>query len=379
MNGSSRRILRAALLTIVLYLITPCHPCLAQTKVQKIDELMRTYFENGLFNGAVLVSENGKVIYNKCFGIADPETKENIQLDSQFRLASVTKQFTAMAVMILHERGKLNFDDDIKKYLPELPYSGITIRHLLTHTSGLPSYLPMFEVYWDIEHKGTTNRKTPTNKDALNLLVEHHPLVLFRPGERYEYCNTGYMLLALVVERVSGIEYDEFMKANIFAPLGMKNTLVYSLIKNQKMKRRVYGYKMSLDETEYISTDYSYLNAIVGDGGMYSTVEDMFLWDQALYTEKLVSESTLAEAFTRVTLNNGHKSEYGFGWSVIDDEEGKIVAHGGGWCGFRTFILREIEQRNAVILLCNNSKMRRGDIAFKIREILHGRDVALPK
>ena len=177
----------------------------AHTKAELIDRLLRKLDEKGKFNGVVLVSEHSKVIYKKGFGYANYEEKKPNHVQSCFRLGSVTKQFTAMAIMILSDRGKLSYEDDIRKYLPTLPYEGVTIRHLLVHTSGLPDYMVLFDDEWDKE-------KLAYKEDILKLLAEHHPPVDFAPGEKYEYSNTGYSLLACIVERACGETFGEFMQ-----------------------------------------------------------------------------------------------------------------------------------------------------------------------
>ena len=380
-KARSRIVLRAMLALGVVGVIATCRPYYAHRKARKIDELVQRYREIGKFNGCLLVAEDGKIIYHKALGMANAETEENLRIDSQFRLASVSKQFTAMAIMILHEQGKLAYDEDVRAYLSDLPYSGITVRQLLTHTSGLPDRAvdDLVEQNWDTANIGRPERKVITNKDVYDLLVKHHPPVLFRAGERHQYCNIGYLLLAEIVEGVSGMEFDAFMKTNIFDPLGMDRTLVYSPLKNQAMPHRAYGFELSVDGTEYLPDDDHYQNGIAGSGGIYSTTGDMFKWDRALYTEKLVSRPTLDEAFTPAVLSDSSRVEYGFGWSVIPVENGVIVAHGGGWVGFRTFILRDITADKTVIQLCNMPGIHKGQLAFTIWDILHNREYALPR
>lgn len=314
------------------------------TKAELIEKLLRGLDEKGKFNGVVLVSEHSKVIYKKGFGYANYEEKKPNHVESCFRLGSVTKQFTAMAIMILSDRGKLRYDDDIRKYLPGLPYEGVTIRHLLVHTSGLPDYMVLFRDEWDKE-------KLAYKEDILRLLAEHHPPADFAPGEKWEYSNTGYSLLACIVEKASGAAFDVFMQENIFSPLDMQNTLLTTGQKDQPIKNRVYGYSSSFE-----NTDYHYLNGIVGDGGIYSTVDDMFKWDQGLYNAGLVKKSTMDEALTPYKLNDGSTTgDYGFGWSL--DREGKrdVIEHGGSWAGFINLIRRDMKNRNAIIILSNNS------------------------
>jgi CubicO group peptidase (beta-lactamase class C family) len=316
----------------------------AHTKAELIDRLLRTLNGKGKFNGVVLVSEHSKVIYKKGFGYANYEEKKPNTVQSCFRLGSITKQFTAMAIMILKDRGKLGYDDDIRKYLPTLPYKGVTIRHLLVHSSGLPDYMVLFGNKWD-------KKKLAYKEDILRLLAEHHPPVDFAPGEKREYSNTGYSLLACIVERASGETFDVFMQKNIFTPLDMQNTLLTTGQKDQPIKNRVYGYSSSFE-----NTDYHYLNGIVGDGGIYSTLGDMFKWDQGLYNAGLVKESTMAESLTPNKLNDGSTSvKYGFGWRIFRGDKQDVIEHGGSWAGFNNMIRRDLKNRNAIIILSNNS------------------------
>jgi CubicO group peptidase (beta-lactamase class C family) len=362
----------------VVLLVTVCTPGI-QIKIDRIDEVVNRYKELGEFNGCVLVAENGKIIYEKVSGIAHSETGESLTVEHRFRLASVSKQFTAMAAMILKEQGKLSYDDDIQKYLPELPYKGVTIRHLLTHTSGLPDYTSLLEVHWDVEHKGTMMRKIATNTDVLGYLIKYKPSVKFTPGEKHSYCNTGYNLLAIIVERISKMSFQEFMRVHIFEPLDMKDSFVNERNGLNPDEKRARGILPGPDNIGFVLSDFHYQNGMYGDGGIYSTLEDMFRWDQALYSEKLVSRETIAEAFTPSKLNGGELVDYGFGWSLINTEEGKVVAHGGGWLGFRAFILRDLESKNTVIQLCNMPGISKGALAFTILNILHGKEYDLPK
>ena len=183
----------------------------------------------------LLVSENSKVIYSSAFGYGNFETKEKLQPDSCFRLGSVSKQITAMAIMILQERGKLSYEDDIRKHLPGLPYADVTIRHLLVHTGGLPDYMELFEDKWDVE-------KLAFGSDVVKLLIQHHPEIDFAPGEKYEYSNTGYALLGCIINNVSGVSFAEFMDKNIFGPLGMSGSSCSTGAKDQPIKNRVFGY-----------------------------------------------------------------------------------------------------------------------------------------
>jgi len=332
----------------------------ANTKAEKIDRLLTELDQKDEINGVVLVSENSKVIYQKGFGYANYEEKKPNDVQSCFRLGSITKQFTAMAIMILKDQGKLSYEDDIKTYLPTLPYEGVTIRHLLVHTSGLPDYMVLFAGKWDKD-------KLAYKEDILRLLAEHHPPVDFAPGEKWEYSNTGYSLLACIVEKASEMAFAEFMQKYIFTPLDMQNTLLTTGQKDQPIKNRVYGYN-----ARFKNTDYHYLNGIVGDGGIYSTVGDLFKWDQGLYNTKLVTESTWAEALTPYTLNDGSTTgDYGFGWELYRGDKKDVIEHGGGWAGFSNGISRDLKNQNAIIILTNNEGRVR-TIKSAIEKILLG-------
>jgi N-acyl-D-amino-acid deacylase len=316
-------------------------------KVAKIDSLLNFYHEQGILNGTVLVAEAGKVIYQKGFGYANMDTKETLEPKSVFRLASVSKQFTAMCIMMLEERNKLNYDDDFQKYLPELKYEGVTIRHLLWHTSGMPDYIDfMSEHYSDDEWY--------VNDDVIKIMAKHHPEREFEPGEKYEYSNTGYLLLASIVERVSGVSFKEFLHQNIFDKIGMSSS-IFPFGKNEfkDMANRVRGYKRTKDGG-YVDNDYTdYDYDVCGDGGVFSNVIDLFKWNEALYTEKLVKQKTIQEAYKPYVLNDDSVGDYGFGWNVYEVDSNKVVDHSGSWIGFRAHILRDITNKHCVIILTN--------------------------
>jgi len=315
--------------------------------VQKLDSILNNCYQNGELNGTILVSRNKKVVYRKAFGYANFETKEKLIPESVFYLASVSKQFTAMAIMILNDRNQLTYNDKLSKYFPEFPsYANVvTIKHLLTHTSGIPDHFGLNSYKPDLK-----------NQDVLEILIEQKSLE-FKPGDRFEYSNSGYILLAMITEKVSGMPFHEFMKENVFDPLGMTNTLVYDESK-PLITNRVIGFNM--DGT---LNDYNILTT--GAGGMFSRVDDLYLWDQGLYTGTLVSWGTIYEAFTPIILNGGEKYNYGFGWFIYEDERKKTVSHSGNFSGFRTYIGRDLVNKNAYILLTNN-----GD-AFEMNKVVN--------
>lgn len=334
----------------------------ASGKAEKIDEFMKYCHSNGLFNGTVLVAENGTLIYINAFGFADFETKRELQVTSPFYLASVSKQFTAMAIMILKERGKLNYEDKLSKFFPQFPSyaSQVTIHHLMTHTSGIANH-----------YRLGTYKADLTNREVLEILVKQDTLDFF-PGEKYSYSNGGYVLLAMIVATASRQPFHKFMKENIFEPLQMNHSLVYDESK-PKIRERAVGFNMYGEKS-----DYELLTS--GAGGIYSNIEDLFKWDRALYTEKLVKASTLAEAYQPFILKNDSTSNYGYGWSISEDETGKTVAHTGRLSGFRTYIERHLKKQNTIAFLTNqgNATALLG-IQKGLRNILLGQDFELPK
>lgn len=310
------------------------------------------------FNGVVLVAHKGQVTYQKAFGYANFINQKKMNLQSCFNLASVSKQFTAMGIMMLAEQGQLSYEDDITRFLPDLPYQGIQIKHLLWHTSGLPDYVELASEIWDQE-------QLMTNNDLLKLLESEQPERLNPPGTVYEYSNTGYSLLASIIEKASGQSFAAFMQNHIFKPLQMTNTFVYSpTTATQHETCRVYGY----DPKSNQSDDLTYLDGILGDGGIYATAQDLLKWDQALYTDQLVKSATLKQAFQPGKLDNGQATEYGFGWLV--DADGEWVAHTGSWVGFRTSISRRLKTKDTVIILTNTNNESIYDLEAAILEII---------
>jgi CubicO group peptidase (beta-lactamase class C family) len=331
----------------------------AQNKAAELDKLMNQAHINGVFNGSVLVAENGKVIYRKAFGYANKEIKQLLKPEFCFDLASVSKQFTAMGIMILKERNKLSYDDKITKYFPEFPAYGkdITVRNLLNNTSGMPKYEPFI------------TKDNYTNAEILKIIEEREALEA-NIGDRYVYNNAGYVMLGLIVEKVSKMSLAEFLKENIFQPLKMKNTLVGDTPKID-LKNRAFGYSVigELDDFEVGHT---------GSGSMFSNVDDLFLWDQALYTEKLVSKKTIEEAFTPVVLNDGSVSNYGFGWFLTPEK--KAVNHSGSDFGYRNFIMRDLDKQNTYIWLTNaGNAIPKDKINVAIENILASKPYEIPK
>ena len=335
----------------------------AQDKAARIDEVMSLYHEYRQFNGSVLVAEQGKVIYKKGFGLANMEWNIPNTPETKFRLGSITKQFTAAVVLQLVEEGKLRLEGGICDYLPEYPRKSgekVTIHQLLTHTSGIPSYTGLPDFF----EKMSRDPYSPTDflKVFSGLDFE------FEPGSKFRYNNSGYFLLGAIIEKVSGESYEKVLQDRIFKPLNMKDS-GYDLHKTI-LSRRAAGYSRTL--AGYENAPYLDMSLPYSAGSLYSTVEDLFLWDQALYADKPVSGSS-KELMFKANLEN-----YGYGLIIRKAPiiEGKnevtTIGHGGGINGFNTLIERLVEDKHLIVLLNNTGGTRLGEMSQAIKNILYG-------
>lgn len=348
---------------------------LSQTKTEKLDSLFNAVEKDSSFNGNILVAEKGKIIYQRSVGYADFKTKEKLKSNSLFELASVSKQFTAMGIVLLQKQGKLSYDDPISKYLPELSmYNDITIKNLLIHTGGLPDYMELMS-------KEENNDDFATNQTIIDLFAKLKPAVLFKPDEKHEYSNTGYALLGSIVERASKQSFGDYLNENIFKPLKMKDTRVYRRwYKPEKINDVAKGFIYSDSLKQFVLPDdidkkyYTiYLDGIVGDGMVNSTASDLLLWDRALYTNKLVNEKDKELIFSSYTTKDNLPTGYGFGWAISSSEVyGKVTSHSGGWSGYVTYIARYLDHDYTIILL-QNASSRKTKIPHKqVKNILFG-------
>ncbi len=315
-------------------------------KAARIDSFFLEKYGCKNFNGVVLFAENGKAFYKKAFGYKNLRTQEPLNLHSTFQLASVTKPFTSTAILMLYEKGLLQISDPIQKYIPAFPYDSIIIEHLLTHYSGLPNYMYFSDKLWG-------NRdSTISNDDILCLMENHRPDPYYLPHHRYNYCNTNYALLAAIIEIVSGMDYDHFMQKNIFEPLEMNHTTVYDLNKDFCIPNKATGHNRY--NRPVVNT---YLNGVVGDKGIYACMEDLLKFDQALYTEKLLSNSTLKKSYKRAHKRLRKNDNYGYGWRITMNAKGhKVVYHTGWWRGFKAYFIRILKEKKTIIVLTNTIK-----------------------
>jgi len=299
-----------------------------------------TVLLNHGFNGAFLVAKKGAVIFEAYNGYANLQKKDSLNEHSAFHLASVSKTFTAMAVLYLAQSRKLSIDDDIRNYFPGLPYEGITIKMLLSHRSGLPNYLYfMQKLGWD-------KKKYCTNQDVLNYLIRFHPDVTNSPGKHFTYCNTNFALLAMIIEKVSGLPYPQFMKHTFFGPLQMNDTYVFTLA-DTLTAMPSYTWKGTLEQ-------FTFLDQTYGDKNIYTTAEDLLKWDQALYSNQIFSAETLQAAFSPYSNEKPGIRNYGYGWRMNIYPTGKkIIYHNGWWHGSNTVLMRLIEDSATIIILGN--------------------------
>ena len=340
-----------------------------EQKLDKLRNFLVELNEKKQFNGTVLLADSGKILFHESLGFSDIRTKKKLDQDSSFRLASVSKQFTAMAIMLLREKGLLEYDDKVAKHIPQFPYENVTIRHLLHHTSGLPDYMSFMRKKWDPTKK-SKDKKIAFNKDMMAQLVSQKPELVFEPGTKFRYSNTGYVLLGFLIEEVSGQSFRQFIDKSIFVPCEMTNSYVFSPNSDFAPDHRVYGFSYTRSGKGYEENDHHYLNGMIGDGGIYSSAIDLLKWDQALYSEKLVSQKTLMEAFDSGLTNEGEKTGYGFGWSIDKNDGATLqVSHGGAWVGFQTFIGRKISAKRTLIILTNHSSQHLQKIIAKIGEL----------
>ena len=320
-------------------------------RAKMADKMFTNMCRAGL-NGVVLYAEQGEVIYEKAFGWRDlnKRHKDSLRIDDAFQLSSDSKMFTAEAVMLLNAQGKLNYDDDVRKYIPELPYEGVTIRMLLTHRSGLPRYDSMADEHWP-------DRKKPFSNEALiKMLAEKNPQPYGAPDAAYFYNNINYALLASVVERASGEHFEDFMRENIFEPLGMTHSYIYSMRDDVSVSlyMPVDAHGHDIYKKGPVKAQNDYLNGVMGDKIMFSTVEDLWKFNQALDAHVLLPDSLQAEAFQPSSPEWKNDENYGFGWRM-SKEHPDMYFHYGWWKGYRSAIIRDTHKNRFLAVLGNTT------------------------
>ena len=327
-------------------------------KAAAMDALFSDYAQPGAPGASVIVIEGDKVLFKKAYGLANIEAKVAATTKTNYRLASVTKQFTAMAIMILAERGKLSYDDSLASFFPGFPEYGkqIKVRHLLNHSSGIIA---------DEDVMDESATVPLTDLDVLELM-KRQDHTHFSPGSSYRYSNGGYVLLGLIVEKASGISFPEFLRQNIFAPLHMDGTVLYQRDDRSDEAHRAYGYSKRGDV--FVRTDQSLTSSTRGDGTVYSSVEDLYKWDRALRGNRLVKNATLQQAFSsgaQVDEDTG----YGFGWFIAKRRGLQTVWHSGNTIGCTQFIRRYLDRKFTIIVQANRNDAPLAELVDKIEAI----------
>lgn len=343
----------------------------AQNSIGEIEKLVSFCQENGMFNGNILIAKKGEIIYHKSIGIADFEDDTLLNQNTSFSLGSISKQFTAFAIMLLKDKQKLQYSDTVGKIFPELPkyMHEITLKNLMQHTSGLK------RTHYG-EQDGLKNEEI-----YQNFLKTEGDTLLFKPGSDLRYSNSGYMLLAMTVERVSGQSYESFLIENVWNPLGMTNTFVMSEEDYGRPNKAIgfdgFGHKSDFNVLTY------------GSNGVYSSAEDLFRWNQALTSDLLMAPKDKAEAWSPAITNTGkllddssgiHTYNYGFGHFIFKDDLKGVIGHVGAFGGFYNFIMKDLENDRDVVILTNNGRILPiMDMGIAIQHILKGEPYANPK
>jgi len=338
------------LLLIIFLLLLTCG-CDDSNPNKELDDYItkRTNIIENSPSTAIMIIDDGKIVFEKCYGYSNVETMEKATPETNYRLASITKMFTAMCAIILHDRGELDYDEKLSDILDDFPDYGknITVRHLLTHTSGLRDY---YDLTYLLEEK--FNEENQLLDSDVYEIVKLADSTYFTPGGAFKYSDTGYTVLGRVIEKKSGIKLAKFMEENIFIPLEMNNTVAYDKELNQNIPNRAYGAES--DGVKYINHDQSYSSAVLGDGGVYTSLNDMYKWDQALYGDVLVSRESLEEAYTPPKVLNKQWENYNSGWFFLKNDSGNLeMSHDGSTQGFSTYYIRLPEKKKSMIILTN--------------------------
>jgi CubicO group peptidase (beta-lactamase class C family) len=335
----------------------------SQSLPEKFDEYLSACNTVKNFHGAVLVGRNGEILFTKGYGMANIELDVPNSPEMKFQIGSITKQFTATAIMQIAEKGLLSVDDPVSRYLPDYPAEiggKVTIHHLLTHTSGIMNHTVLEDMI--------KMRSVAMNLDELIATFKDFPLE-FEPGSKYSYSNSGYVLLGAIIENVTGVPYEEYIKNNILDPLGMKNSGYCH--RDIILKNRACGYTEN-DQGAILNAGFVHMSLPYSAGALYSTVGDMFIWDRALYTEKVLSKASLEKMFTPFL------DDYAYGWFVKEVKGRKLISHGGGIDGFTSVIQRWVDDDECIVVFSNNDAISTGKIAMDLKAILSGDPYDIP-
>lgn len=312
-------------------------------KTDRLDSVIRIIKNNNKFNGVILISQNSKIIFHKAFGYANYKTKTPLTTNSIFELASVSKQFTAVAILKLFQEGKLQLTDTIQKFIPAFPYKKRTIHHLLCHRSGLPDYYSFSSGSWKKQDS------LMSNKDMVEIMCKRKPKAKFYAGKQFEYSNTGYVVLARIVEIISGKDFGVYVQENFFTPFGMKNSFIRTNEPKYLTNLKTVGHS----SRKGIRKE-NFLNGCVGDKGVWSTPYDLHLWDEALFSYKILNDTILKMAITPKNADMSIEKNYGYGFRLGTLYKGiNLVYHGGLWGGYNTLFIHRIPDNINIVVLSN--------------------------
>ncbi|WP_163518209.1 serine hydrolase domain-containing protein [Gelidibacter japonicus] len=345
-----------------------------------LDSFFKALHDKGMFNGAVGVKKEGKLILKKGYGTANFSMETPFLAETAMEVASVSKQFTAFAILLLEQEKKLSLEDHLQKYLgDDFPYANITIKHILTHTSGLPDYESHFRKTWD-----TT--KIATNSDIVRYFKLDKPQLISQPGTKYHYSNSGYILLAEIVHAVSGKPLDEYLKDQVFDVAEMKNTAFYDRDEIWKLTDYAPGYLINPETCQYDRPEdqagkyyYHFLSGRLGSGRLSSSVDDLIKWDSILYTNRLLHDKGKELTFQAYPPKED-PSDYGFGWHIVENDSlGKVVYHTGSWAGNLAYIKRYLDDKSLVVILNNTYSPYIKKIRKAVDDYLNGKPLQFPQ
>lgn len=324
----------------------------------EIDAFMQKLHAKSGFNGNVLIAKEGKILYQNSFGWANYLKRDSLNIDSRFELASVSKPLTGVGVLKLVEAGKLRLDQTVNDFYPDFPYPGVTIKMLLMHRSGLPNYVYFSEKHWPDRKKGMTNQ------DVMNMLIQYKPNRYGAPGGRFFYNNSNFMVLGAIIEKVTKQDFATYMKEHVFDVAGMKHTAALSKAVYEKIPTDVIGH----DKVWRRSVVQNFQDGPLGDKGIYSTVRDLYLFDQALRDGRLLKKETLDSAYTGFVDAKKGIFSYGYGWRTFEHGNDHIVYHTGWWHGFRNLFVRDLKRNITLVFLSNmtNGSLVKLDELYKL-------------
>ncbi len=339
------------MLLILLVLMTLTS---AQSVKEKIHNYLESKYASEYFNGTVAISKNGEKFFSGAYGVSDIKANKKLKTSTPFKIASVSKQFTALVIMLLIEDGKISMDDEVQKFFPELSYKGLKVSHLLGFTNGLPNAIRLLEKHWQPEIKDVTKRKAIHTENVIPIYAKYNPPLVSVPGENYSYTNVGYIFLAAIAEKVTSKKIGELLNEMIFEPLNMKNSFACTK-QNVKNKNPVaIGYSKNSSGEIKIS-DNTFYDSLVGAWGIFSSSEDFIKYDRALLECKLISKAKFDSYITGTKLNNGGTVAHNYGWHIAKSMTGKIKHWtDGGWGNFRSFFNRLPEDGYSITILTNN-------------------------